>query len=374
MKKFRTGIVGAGFIGIAHVEALRRLGDVDVVAICDRFGVEKKAESLSIENAYTDYKKMIDDLDLDFVHICTPNNTHYDIAKYALENNTNVVLEKPMTFTVEEAEELTKLANDKKLVNAINFHNRLYPTNIHLKNLVKNSELGDIISVSGAYLQDWLLYDTDYSWRLNKKESGLTRAVADIGSHWMDLVEYLSGLKITEVFAEFKTHYLKRKKPLGHIEAFSKDKSDQYEEIEIDTEDVAMLMFRFNNGAIGSASISQMMAGHKNNLSVQLSGTKASASWSLSDLENIHLGLRDEANKVIPKDASITADAASAIDYPSGHTEGFADAIKQVFKEVYHQPETKHYAHFEDGLRQMILCDKIYQSATEGKWISVKES
>lgn len=373
MKKFKTGIIGAGFIGVAHVEALRRLGNVEVVALCDQFSVKNKADQLYIDHAYSDYKKMIDELSLDFVHICTPNNTHYDIAKYALEKGVNVVLEKPMTFTSQEAIELTRLANNRQLINAVNFHNRLYPASIHLKNLIKNSELGDIISINGVYFQDWLLFDTDYSWRLNSNESGLTRAVADIGSHWMDLIEYLTGLKITHVFAEFKTHFSKRKKPLGHVEAFSKTKQVDYEEIEIDTEDLALLMFRFDNGAIGSVAISQMMAGNKNNLSIQIAGSKASASWSLNDLENIHIGLRNQANKIIPKDISITADAISAIDYPSGHTEGFPDAIKQVFKEVYNQPENSHYATFNDGLRQMILCDKVYQSAQESKWISIEE-
>ncbi|MDA3931314.1 MAG: Gfo/Idh/MocA family oxidoreductase [Tenericutes bacterium] len=373
MKKFKTGIVGAGFIGIAHIENLRRLGNVEVIALSDRFDAEKKAKNLYIEHAYENYQTMIKELDLDFIHICTPNNTHFEIAKFALENNINVILEKPMTFTVEEAEKLTKLAKDKKLINAVNFHNRLYPTNIHIKNILHSKEIGDVISISGAYLQDWLLFDTDYSWRLNSKESGLTRAVADIGSHWMDLVEYLTGLRITEVLAEFKTQYPKRKKPIGNVESFSKSIDQEYKEVEIDTEDIALLLFKFDNGAIGSSTISQMSAGNKNNLNIEISGTKASIKWSLKDLENIYLGYRDEANKVIPKDLSITGDAASAIDYPAGHTEGFPDAIKQVFKEVYNQPEIKHYATFSDGLRQMILCDKIYQSAKNRQWVKIEE-
>jgi len=373
MKKFRTGIVGAGFIGIAHVEALRRLGNIDVVALSERYNCKEKAKQLFIEHAYEDFKKMIDEQELDFVHICTPNNTHFQIAKYALENNINVILEKPMTFTVEEAEILTKLVDENNLINAVNFHNRLYPTSIHIKNLIQTKEIGDIITINGSYLQDWLLYDTDYSWRLNSKESGLTRAVADIGSHWMDLVEYLTGLKIVEVLAEFKTQYPIRKKPIGNVESFSNKKNDDYEPVEIDTEDLALLVFKFNNGAIGSSTISQVSAGNKNNLNVQISGTKASLNWSLPDLENIHVGYRDQPNKIIPKDYSMTSDATSAIDYPAGHTEGFPDAIKQVFKEVYNQPNDKHYADFSDGLRQMVLSDKIYESAKNRKWIKIEE-
>ncbi|QLY39551.1 Gfo/Idh/MocA family oxidoreductase [Hujiaoplasma nucleasis] len=371
MKKFRTGIIGAGFIGVAHVEALRRLGSVDVVALVDRYNVEDKAKKLHIDQAYNDYKIMIDEVKPDFIHICTPNNTHFEIAKYALEHNINVVLEKPMTFSVEEAKILNQIAIDKNLINAVNFHNRLYPSNIQMKSMIKENSIGDIISITGGYLQDWLLYDTDYSWRLNAKESGLTRAVADIGSHWMDLVEYLTGLEITEVFAEFKTHYKNRKKPLSNVESFSNKKDDQYQEIPIDTEDLALIMFRFSNGAIGNANISQMAAGHKNNLNLLISGTKSSLQWSLTDLETIKVGQRDQANLVIPKDPNIFA--ASSTEYPAGHTEGFPDAIKHVFKEVYHQPKEKHYATFKDGLRQMILCDKIYESSKKQQWIKIKE-
>ena len=371
MKKFKTAVVGSGFIGVAHIEALRRLGNVEVVALCDMYGAEKKASENHIDLAYSDYKKLIDEVDLDFVHVCTPNDTHFAIAKYALEHNVNVVLEKPMTFTVNEAEELVALAKEKNLINAVNFHNRLYPANIFIKNYIKENNIGDVISINGNYIQDWLLYDTDYSWRLNSKESGSTRAVADIGSHWMDLVEYLTGESIVEVFAEFKTVYPKRKKAIGEIKTFTTNENAEYELKDIDTEDIAMVMYRFSNGAIGSVTISQMGAGKKNCLDVFISGTKASIKWGLEDLENVFVGYRDRPNEVITKDYTLMKTSRGAIDYPAGHTEGFPDAIKQVFKQVYQQPENKNYAHFTDGLRQMILCEKIYESAKNSKWVRV---
>ena len=371
MKKFKTAVIGSGFIGVAHIEALRRLGNVEVIALCDMFNVERKAKENHIELAYTDYKKMIDENDLDFVHICTPNNTHFEIAKYALERNVNVVLEKPMTFTVEEAVELVKLAKEKNLINAVNFHNRLYPANIFIKDYIRENNIGDVFSINGNYLQDWLLFDTDYSWRLNTKESGSTRAVADIGSHWMDLVEYLTGLKIVEVFAEFKTVYPQRKKAIGEIKTFSVNEVTEYELKTIDTEDIAMVMYRFENGAIGNVTISQMAAGKKNNLEVFISGTKASVSWGLDDLENVHIGYRDKPSLIMTKDYGLMTVAKNAIDFPAGHTEGFPDAIKQVFKQVYSQPQDKHYAQFEDGLRQMILCEKISESAKKSQWIKI---
>ena len=371
MKKFKTAIIGSGFIGVAHIEALRRLGNVEVVALCDRFNPEIKAKENFIDLSYTDYKKLIDENELDFIHVCTPNNTHYEIAKYALEKGVNVVLEKPMTFTVDEALELVQLAKEKNLVNAVNFHNRLYPANIFIKDFIKNKNIGEVFLINGNYIQDWLLYDTDYSWRLNSNESGSTRAVADIGSHWMDLVEYLTGEKIVEVFAEFKTVYEKRKKAIGEIKTFTNNQAKEYGLMDIDTEDIAVVMYRFSNGAIGNVTISQMGAGKKNNLEVFISGTKASIKWSLEDLENVEVGYRDKPKAIFTKDHGLMNVSKGAIDYPAGHTEGFPDAIKQVFKQVYNQPQVKNYATFEDGLRQMILCEKVAESAKTSKWIRV---
>lgn len=372
MKPIKVGVVGIGFIGTAHIDALRRLGNIDIVAIAHRTNPKSKALELSIDRYYHNYKDMIDECTLDFIHICTPNQSHYEIAKYALEHKINIVLEKPMTYTVEEAEELLELANKKQVIHAVNFHNRLYPTAIHLKHMIQKNEIGDIISIKGEYLQDWLLYPTDYSWRLDSKVSGKTRSVADIGSHWMDLVEYISNLKITEVFAEFKTHYTKRKKPIGHIESFTKTDNLQYEDINIDTEDIAIVLYRFSNGAIGSAQFSQMSAGHKNTLNIEISGTHSSAKWSLEDLEHLHIANRLTPNQIIPKDYLQTHDAKSSIDLPAGHIEGYLDVIKHVFKEIYKkQSKDKHYADFNDGLRQMILCEKIYQSAKNHKWIKI---
>lgn len=372
MKKFKTAVIGTGFIGVVHIEALRRLGNVEVVAICDLHNATEKAKEFHVENAYSDYKVMIDELGLDFVHICTPNFTHYPIAKYALENNVNVVLEKPLTMNIEEAEELVKLAESKNLINAVNYHNRLYPACAFSKHIIENGDLGEVVSINGMYVQDWLLYETDYSWRLNSSESGKTRAVADIGSHWMDLVEYMSGLKIAEVFAEFKTIYPKRKKIIGEIKTFTTSKSDSYKEIDIDTEDLAMVLFRFDNGAVGNVTISQIAAGKKNTIEVLVSGKKASLEWNLNDLSNVVLGYRDKPNQVITKDYLLMSSVKDLIDFPSGHAEGFPDAFKQAFKQIYNQPKRTLYADFKVGLRQMVLNEAIYQSAKTSSWIKVK--
>lgn len=378
MKKFKAAVIGIGFIGVAHIEALRRLGNVEVIAISDQVDLENKALKYAVPNYYTDYKKMIDELSLDFIHVCTPNNTHFEIAKYAIERKINVVLEKPMTVSVDEARTLVKLAQENHVVAAINFHNRLYPACTYIKKEIEKGTYGDIFSMQGVYVQDWLFYETDYSWRLVSKTSGKTRAVADIGSHWLDLMEYMTGHKIVELLAEFKTVYETRKKPIKPIQTFSKATSDMtYEDVPIDTEDIATITFRTDKGALGNVYISQMVAGKKNRINFLLSGTKHSVEWRLADLEKVIVGSRDEGELYIPKDAQMMASVKDQIDYPSGHTEGFPDAFKQAFKQIYHAASDPNYnllaAQFQDGLRMMELDEKIYESAKARKWVKINE-
>lgn len=377
MKKIKTGIIGVGFIGTAHIEALRRLGNVDIVALADEFHAKEKAEQLNIPHVFSNYKDMIDEVPLDTIHICTPNYTHYEIAKYAIQKNLHVICEKPFTTTIEEAQNLVSLCKDKGVVNAVNFHNRFYPMTHHLRQMIAKGELGEIYSVHGGYLQDWLLYDTDFNWRLISTQAGKSRAVADIGSHWLDLVEYLTGLQITQVFAEFKTVHPTRKQPLEITETFAKQNSiSKYKEIPIDTEDFACFIFKLSNGSLGNATISQTFAGKKNKMSVFVAGSKMSAEWDSDDTNNLIIGRRDKPNLLVTKDPSMLDSASSSlVSYPSGHVEGFPDTFKQGFKQIYgsiSDPNSpSDYATFEDGLREMIICERIYESATNKKWVNI---
>ena len=378
MKKYKTGVIGAGFVGVAHIEALRRLGNVEVVALTSQDDVVEKAAELSVPNYFYDYKEMIDSQELDMVHICTPNNTHYEIAMYAMERGIHVLCEKPMTTTIAEAQKLVQTAKEKGVVHAVNFHNRFYPVTHHLKQIVKEGQLGRIFSIHGGYIQDWLQYETDFNWRLISSVSGKTRAVSDIGSHWMDLVEFITDLKIVEVFAEFSTFYKARKRSLSPVETFTKTQRsiEEYENVEIDTEDFACLLLRFENGAVGNTTFSQMFAGEKNKISIFLSGSEMSAQWDSNDLNNIKLGRRNDANLILTKDPALLHPKSKSLSsYPGGHLEGFPDAFKQAFRQIYASIDDtairKDYATFEDGLRQMMLCDKIFESAKIGKWVSI---
>ncbi|MEG1304321.1 MAG: Gfo/Idh/MocA family oxidoreductase, partial [Oscillospiraceae bacterium] len=324
MRQYKCAVIGVGFIGAAHIEALRRLGNVSVVAVCDESGAKEKAEQFNIPFAYTSYTKMIDELELDAVHICTPNFTHYEIAKYAIEKGVNFICEKPFTTTAEQAKDLASLAKAKGVKGAVNLHNRLYPMPNEMHEMVKSGEIGEVLTVDGSYIQDWLMYETDYSWRLVGSQVGKTRAVSDIGSHLLDLAEFVTGLTITDVCAQFKTVYPTRKKPLAKIETFEKAEARAAcQDIKIDTEDAAIVMLKFDNGAIGSAIVSQVFAGKKNSTRLMVAGSKASLVWDSEQLSELYIGHRDSANEILTKDANLMHKASTkTVSYPSGHVEG----------------------------------------------------
>ncbi|PKM52661.1 MAG: dehydrogenase [Firmicutes bacterium HGW-Firmicutes-7] len=377
MKQIKAAIIGIGFVGAVHIEALRRLGYVEIIALVDEYDAEKKAEKYNIPSAFSSYKEMINISKPDIIHICTPNHTHFEIAAYALNRNIHVLCEKPMTTTLEEAKALVSLAKEKKLIHAVNYHNRFYPMAHHMKETIKDGTIGKIFSIHGGYLQDWLLYPTDFNWRLVSSQSGKTRVVSDIGAHWMDLAEYVSGLKIVEVFAEFTTFHKSRKKPVENVTTFSKSEdTTEYEEVPIDTEDFASILLRFENGAVGSATISQAFAGKKNKLSLLIAGSTMSLELDSDDLSNVIIGHRDQPNQVLTKDlALIHTNSKKLVSYPSGHTEGFADAFKHCFNQVYQSiidsEATIEYATFEDGYHEMLLAEKLFESAKKGCWIKL---
>ena len=377
MKQLKAGVVGVGFIGAVHIEQLRRLGNVEVVALADEAGAQEKADALYVPHAYTNYKDMIDNEQLDCVHICTPNSTHYEIAMYAMERGVNVVCEKPMTCTVEEAEKLRAYAKEKGLVNAMNFNCRFYPMAYQMRQMVRSGEVGDIYTVHGGYLQDWLFLDTDYSWRLEPEFTGASRAFADIGSHWIDLVEYITGLRAVEVMADFAIFHKTRKKPTKEIATYSGMalRPEDYEEVPINTEDYATVLFHMENGACVSCNISQVFAGRKNQMIVSVAGSRCALHWDSENSNALWIGRRERDNGELVKDPSILdAGTKGVISYPGGHVEGFPDTFKQNFKKIYAaiaggKPED--YATFEDGLREMRLCEKIVESARERRWVSL---
>ena len=363
----KIGVIGTGFIGLAHIDALRRTKNVEITALCDTENVKEKAELYHIPQAFSDYQAMMDQLSLDAVHICTPNHTHYPIAMYAIDHGIHVICEKPFTARLDEAEELAAAAKKAGVSAAVNLHNRFYPMTNEMKRQIEQGKTGDIVAVTGGYVQDWLLFDTDFNWRLLSKNAGLTRIVGDIGSHWIDLAQFVTGLKITEVMAEFHCVYPER---------IFTNKDGSQKSIAVDTEDMAAILFRFENGALGNCFVSSMQAGRKNKTYLTVAGKISALTWDSEDSNNLEIGFREQPNRIITKDPNLLSPhAASLSGYPGGHVEGFPDAFKNHFQHFYetidHPDMIPEYASFSDGLQEMHVIEAIFESSKTRKWVKV---
>lgn len=380
-QKIKVGVVGTGFIGPAHIEALRRLPNVQVEALCEvtQELAEQKAAQLGIARAYT-FEELLKQDDIQCVHICTPNFLHYAQSKAALLAGKHVVCEKPLAKDLHEAEELVQLAAETGLVNAVHFNLRYYPLVRHMKVMREKGELGEVYSVIGSYLQDWLFYETDYNWRLEPDKSGDSRAIADIGSHLLDNIEYITGLKVTEVLADFNTVHKIRKKPLKPVETYSGKMltPEDYADVPINTEDHANVLLRFDNGNRGSITVSQVSAGRKNQLKLEIAGSNKTYAWNSESPNEVWVGYRDVPNQVMMRDpALVDADARSVISFPGGHNEGFPDTSKQLFKEVYaaieagKMPENPTFPTFADGYRELLICERILESNKKQAWVAI---
>jgi predicted dehydrogenase len=380
MRTFKTALFGTGFVGRVHLEGLKRLGYVQVYGIGEP-QIDKArqlAAEFCVEKVEADYRRLLEDKSIDAVHVCTPNHLHAGIVKDALAAGKHVICEKPLATSVAEAKELVQLAGQTGLRNCT-FHNlRFYPLVQHMRRMVEDGDLGDILVVQGTYSQDWLLFDTDYNWRLESKDNGASRCMADIGSHWCDMAEHVTGQRITSLCADLQTFHKTRKKPKGPIETFASKMltAEDYVEYPVDTEDFGAVIFRMGNGARGCLTASQVSAGRKNALSIEIYGTKASVSWCGERPNELWIGSRQSANQIIIKDPSLLKPAARAYaELPGGHAEGYGDTFKQVFKRFYGSigdaSAAPEYPQFADGLRQLTLVESELSSSKAHAWVDV---
>lgn len=383
MRRIRTGIIGAGFIGPQHVEAIRRLGYVDVVAIAESSHERASAAAgtLYIPRAYGSYQELLADSEIDVVHNCTPNVLHYEINRAALEAGKHVVSEKPLAMDSTETAALVEVAAGSGRVAAVNFNHRGYAMAQQARALVAMGALGELRLLHGSYLQDWLLYPTDWSWRLDPRLGGASRAVADIGVHWADLVQHVAGHRISRVFADLQTLLPRRLRPTQRVQTFG-GRGDPVaaEEVAIETEDEAVVLFETEQGARGTFMVSQASAGHKNRLAFEINGSRASVAWDADAPDELWMGYRDKPNERLARDPSLVAPAvASFVHLPGGHYEAWPDALKNVMANVYaaiRDGRTERaagdvFATFEDGHRAALLVEAVLDSARQRAWVDV---
>lgn len=378
MRKLKAAVIGAGFMGKTHVEAIRRLGNVEIVASVAATDAEASAFAASqgIDKATSNVDEVLADPEIDGVHICTPNATHFPIAMKALKAGKHVLCEKPMAMSAAEAKQMLDLAEKKKLVHAVNHNLRYYPAVQQMRRMIENGDLGDILVVQGTYSQDWLLYETDFNWRIIKKHNGPLRVVGDIGSHWMDSIQHVTGLPITELCADLTIFHKTRKQPKVAVETFAGKtlKPEDYDEVKIDTEDFASVMVHLGDRCRGAYTVSQVSAGFKNRFEYSIFGTKCGVSWNQERPDELWVGYRNEPNKIILKDPAIMyPKAASYADFPGGHSEGYDDTHKQLARRFWARvadPSVPvEYPTFLDGYRGMILLEKVTESNKKKGWV-----
>lgn len=378
----RAAVAGAGFIGATHVAALRRLGiDVAGVVTSSERGAQEKAEELRLARGYSSLDAVLSDSEVDVVHLATPNRHHYRQALLAIEAGKHVVCEKPLALTSSESAELVNRAEAAGVVNAICFNARFYPLCRQAREMVVTGAVGPPRFVTGSYLQDWLLFPDDWNWRLVPEEGGALQAVGDIGSHWLDLVRFVTGRRVEAVMADLHTFVTVRRRPISQAKTFSGNAGGErgaQTEVAMSGDDAAGVLLRFEDGMRGTVAISQVSPGNRNVLKFEVDGTESSVSWSSDRSEELWIGHRDRANEILPRDPALLAPATrgSAL-YPGGHVEGFPDTFRALFAAIYRDVEaggpssSPIYATFADGHEGLLVAEAIARSARESCWIAV---
>ncbi len=373
-----VAVAGAGFIGPVHVEGIRRLG-IRVKGMLGKDLEESTSacKQLNLEHPYATFEELLADEEIDAVHLAVPNVLHYPMVKKALAAGKHVMCEKPLAMTAGQGAELVGLARESGLTTGVNYNLRFYPMNLEVRDRLA-AEDTRIFSVTGSYQQDWLLYDTDYNWRVLADQGGALRAVSDIGTHWLDLVHFVTGLEVEAILADLTTVHPQRKRPLGEIASFTKEseKTRATETIDVTTDDCASILFKFKGGARGQLFVSQVAAGHKNQLKYDIATQAAAYEWNSERPNELSIGKRGEASQLLLKDPGImTGTASRFINYPGGHNEGFPDTFKQCFRSFYDavlgNTETNEalYATFPEGHQELVLCDAILESNAKQGWV-----
>lgn len=370
MKKLRVGLVGTGMIGKLHADAIGRIPGIELVAITEsNKDLLEKQKAYFRVNAYSDYKEMIAKENLDAIHNCTPNVFHYEINRYALEHGVHVYSEKPLAITVEQGIELTNLAKSKGLANGVNFNYRNNAMVQDMRARMQRKDAGRCLLIHGHYVQDWLMYDTDFNWRLETKDGGESRALADIGSHWFDTVQTVTGKKITSIYSRnFITHPVRKKMSGGNAEDFK-----------VETEDGGLIMFQLEDGTQGSLVVSQVSAGYKNQLFISVDCEKYSMRWNQEQSDRLIIGTRENGiTEIFASADAVDPSVSRYATLPPGHPVGWADAFANGFKEFYNSifndtyRNNVTYSDFENATYIMKIVDACLRSNKSDRWENVE--
>jgi predicted dehydrogenase len=383
MSRIKAGIIGMGFIGVSHIEAIRRIGFAELVAVADvNYELaKKKADECYIPKCYRKVEELLADPEIQVVHNCTPNNLHKEVNEKVIRAGKHIFSEKPLAKSSDQSASMLRLLSENKhIVHGVNFNYRMNPLVQEMKHKVKNGEIGVPKLVHGSYLQDWLLYETDYNWRIELEINGPSRCIADIGSHWMDAVQTIMGAKITEVCADLVTTIPVRKKAKGQVETFSVNANAEYEDKEVKTEDWGAVLIKLDNGAHGVFCASEVSAGRKCFLNFEIDGSKASLYWNQETADQMWMGFRDRDNSLVVRNPNLMAPEARQYTYlAAGHPEGWNDAMKNNVQSFYQfikdgkniGKDPCDFATFEEGHYLIKLTEAILKSNETKQWVKI---
>src|SRR5882724_6327251 len=379
MHSLRAALIGLGFVGRAHLEALRRQG-IHVGGILGSSPERGEAAraTLGLDRAYTSLDELARDNSVNVVHICTPNHIHFEEAKAVLLADKHVMCEKPLAMDTKQSEALVELAAKQNLAGGVAYNLRYYPLCQEAHSTVQRGLIGEPRLVHGSFLQDWLFYPNDWNWRLEPQLGGELRAVSDIGTHWLDLMMWITGRKVTEVCADLATVIPVRQRPRGRVETFQQQTSGAFDEVKMTNEDYASILLHFEGALRGVMTVSQVSAGRRARLWFEMDGSEASLAWHSESPNTMWIGHRNQPNQDMMKDpALMSPEARGYAAYPGGHTEGYPDTFAQLFKDFYAYiskgdlTARRDFPTFQTGHEELILCDAIALSSRERRWVPV---
>lgn len=374
MKKLRVGLIGFGFIGPHHLEAIRRTGlaEVSAIATSNRDSARAKAKQFGIPRATGNWRDLVADPEIDVIDVATPTDLHPTVALAAVAAGKHVIVDKPLALTSAEAARLLAAARHAGVVHAVTFNIRYNVMLQHARARLGHGDFGAVRFVHGHYLQEWLLHDTDFNWRLDPARGGTLAQVADAGAHWYDLAQHLTGLRITRVLADLASFI-----PIRRPSARKK--------IRVRVPDLGLILCEFDNGARGQFATGALCAGHKNDLTIEICGSRASLRWEQERPDELWLGHRDAPNQLLRKDPPLLdASVRPYAALPGGHAEAWPDAFRNLMRNILsyiaegrdpREADEIFFPTFATGLRIARIVDAIAASAKAGgRWKNVKRT